>query len=81
MPIEPMLATAGEPGDVWHGDWAMEMKWDGLRIIAEIAAGVVRLWSRNGRDLTPAFTDLLPGILHATDAEHAIVDGGLRGQA
>jgi len=54
--IRPMLATLGElpepPG------WAYEFKWDGVRAIAYVDAGRVRLASRNDRDLTASYPEL-----------------------
>ena len=42
--IRPMLATAGPlpAGD----DWAYELKWDGVRAVAYLDAGPLRLLSR-----------------------------------
>ena len=69
-----MLATAAAglpPGD---GGWAYEMKWDGLRALAYIEGGGVRLWSRTGRDITggyPEFRDMAAGVR----ASQAVLDG------
>ncbi|SDL63541.1 ATP-dependent DNA ligase LigD ligase module /ATP-dependent DNA ligase LigD phosphoesterase module /ATP-dependent DNA ligase LigD polymerase module [Corynebacterium mycetoides] len=58
--LAPMLAVAGSPADLTLGEkdgvrYAYEMKWDGYRIIAEVAAGTVTLRSRNGKDFTHLF--------------------------
>ncbi len=53
-----MLATAGSVGDVSGADWVHEMKWDGVRVIVDCTDDGVRLWSRNGLDLTETFADL-----------------------
>ena len=54
----PMLATAGAIGELGDaGKWAFEMKWDGVRAIAEVAHGQVRLASRNGVDLTATYPE------------------------
>ncbi|MFE3060409.1 hypothetical protein [Nocardia sp. NPDC059239] len=37
----PMLAVPGQPPD--HAGWAVEMKWDGARIICVLREGTVRL--------------------------------------
>lgn len=68
-PISPMLATLGRREDIRDEDeWAFEMKWDGVRVIATVVEGAVRLTSRNGNDLTATFPEL--GELHdAVDAE------------
>lgn len=54
--IAPMKGVAGQAprGD----DWVYELKWDGMRIVAFIANGVVRLQSSNGRDVTASFPEL-----------------------
>ncbi len=53
----PMMAQLGSPpqGD---GRWAYEMKWDGVRALAYVEGGQVRLYSRNGNDVTPAYPEL-----------------------
>ena len=55
--IVPMLARPGElPAD--DGGWAYEMKWDGLRALAYIGNGRVRLLSRTGQDITGGYPEL-----------------------
>jgi bifunctional non-homologous end joining protein LigD len=74
-PVEPMLATlvdAAHFGD--ESGWSFEMKWDGVRAIAYLAAGRVKLLSRKGRDDTRAYFDVaeeLPKI----NVRTAILDG------
>ena len=47
----PMLATlVDEPFD--DKKWIFETKWDGFRLITEKRGHAVRLWSRNGIDVT-----------------------------
>ena len=49
----PMLATTGPlPRAGEAADWAFEMKWDGMRAVAEAGPGGWRLTSRSGRDVT-----------------------------
>ena len=73
--VEPMLATltdAAHFGD--ESGWAFEMKWDGVRAVAYLAAGRVKLLSRKGRDDTKAYFDVadeLPKI----NVKTAILDG------
>ncbi|WIB26793.1 ATP-dependent DNA ligase [Curtobacterium sp. MCSS17_015] len=38
--------------------WAFEMKWDGVRALATVRDGAVRLLSRNGNDLTDQYPEL-----------------------
>ncbi|MEX0749176.1 MAG: hypothetical protein WD359_00070 [Dehalococcoidia bacterium] len=68
-----MLAQdAPEPFD--SRDHIFELMWGGLRAMAYVHDGVVRLAGRNGRDLTPYFPELshIPGMLNAYEA---ILDG------
>jgi len=69
--IAPMLATAGEISA--DDDWAFEMKWDGIRAIATVAAGEVSLTSRNRNDLTKSYPEL-QSIAAAVDGD-AVIDG------
>ena len=55
--LAPMLAVPGAlPGD--DAGWAYEMKWDGVRALAFIDDGELRLASRTGRDITVAYPEL-----------------------
>ena len=69
--IAPMLASTGEISA--DDDWAFEMKWDGIRAIATISQGEVRLTSRNGNDLTRTYPEL-QSIAAAVDGD-AVIDG------
>jgi len=55
-PVAPMLATAGEPPS--GPGWAFEFKWDGVRAVAAAAGDQVRLYSRNGNDITGGYPEL-----------------------
>ncbi len=71
--LAPMLAsTAPEPFD--SAEYIFELMWGGLRAMAYVHDGEVRLRARNGRDLTRYFPELLciPDRLKARDA---ILDG------
>ena len=73
--VEPMLATlvdAAHFGD--EAGWAFEMKWDGVRTVAYLAGGRVRLLSRKGRDDTKVYFDVADD-LHAIKVGTAILDG------
>jgi bifunctional non-homologous end joining protein LigD len=55
-------------------NWIFEIKWDGVRAIAEIKDGRTRLWARSGRDVTgeyPEFKDLAAKFR----VKNAVVDG------
>jgi bifunctional non-homologous end joining protein LigD len=55
--MRPMLATP--TSSIPTGDqWRHEVKWDGMRVLADVSDGEVRLWSRTERDVTVAFPEL-----------------------
>jgi bifunctional non-homologous end joining protein LigD len=59
--MRPMLATAADPLDGLPRDgerWAYEVKWDGMRVLAMIQYGRLRLYSRTERDITPSYPEL-----------------------
>jgi bifunctional non-homologous end joining protein LigD len=59
-PIEPMLSESVSkppPGD----DYMYEVKWDGIRVLIAVEDGQVRIRSRNQRDITSQFPELLQG--------------------
>jgi bifunctional non-homologous end joining protein LigD len=39
-------------------EWVHEVKWDGIRVLADVHDGQVRLYSRTERDITHAFPEL-----------------------
>jgi bifunctional non-homologous end joining protein LigD len=53
-------------------EWAHEVKWDGMRILADVHDGQVRLTSRTERDVTVAFPELA-GL--AEEFEDMLLDG------
>ncbi|WP_157002789.1 ATP-dependent DNA ligase [Agromyces laixinhei] len=69
----PMLATASTLGMLAGEDWALEWKWDGIRVLARVEAGGVRLLSRNGVDITARYPELaaLPAVVRG----EALLDG------
>ena len=70
----PMLASPGAVGELGDPEvWAYEMKWDGVRIIAEVRHGQVRLASRNGLDVTATYPELRD-LVRAVDGD-AVLDG------
>ncbi len=59
--ILPMLAGAGElPARA--ESWSFEVKWDGVRAIAYVKPGRLRLESRNLNEITDAYPEVR-GIL------------------
>ena len=74
-PIAPMLATLKKPEEFGNEDgWAFEMKWDGVRTVAYLAGGRVKLLSRKGRDDTAAYFDVVDDLA-ALPVETAVLDG------
>jgi bifunctional non-homologous end joining protein LigD len=72
-PVLPMMASLG-PMPSGPG-WSYEMKWDGIRVIAEVDEGVCRLWSRNSRDVSAGYPELL-GLAKASGLRlPAVLDG------
>src|ERR1035441_7203466 len=80
--MRPMLASAGTviPGGP---EWAHEIKWDGMRLLADVADGRLTLSSRNENDVTTSFPELAtlagPGTPDdmLLDGEVISVDAGL----
>jgi bifunctional non-homologous end joining protein LigD len=57
----PMLATlVDDPFD--DKAWVFETKWDGIRLVTEKRGNAVKLWSRNGIDVTKRYAVLLPAL-------------------
>ena len=55
--MRPMLASAGSV--IPRGpEWVHEIKWDGMRVLADVAGGRLRLSSRNENDVTAGFPEL-----------------------
>jgi bifunctional non-homologous end joining protein LigD len=73
LPFAPMLAklvTALPPEDP---SWAFEMKWDGVRAVTAVDSGGVRIWTRNGNDMTGRFPEMAG--LAAAVGQDALLDG------
>ena len=56
-PFRPMLASPAERVPAGSA-WAHEVKWDGMRVLADVRDGTVSVWSRTERDVTAAFPEL-----------------------
>ena len=84
MRIEPMKAASG---DLPTGaEWSYEIKWDGIRIVAQIpeatqlanaadAGAKVRLWSTTGIDRSPEFGAICDQLPIATQGQACVLDG------
>jgi len=72
--VTPMLAiTADEPFD--SADFGFEPKWDGVRTVAFVDGGVVRLQTRNLLDCTAQYPEAHQVAEALTGGYQAIVDG------
>ncbi len=75
-----MLAVPAESVPHDDGQWAFEMKWDGMRALLTVEDGAVSLRSRAGNDATGRFPELagiseaLPGIDVVLDGEIVALD-------
>jgi bifunctional non-homologous end joining protein LigD len=71
--LVPMLAGAGTlPRE--ESRWSFEVKWDGVRAIAYIKPGRLRLESRNLNEITGAYPEVR-GILRDLGMREAVLDG------
>jgi bifunctional non-homologous end joining protein LigD len=82
--LAPMLAAPGSPPSGRLAEWAVEMKWDGVRALAFIEGGRIRLVSRTGKDITRTYPEVfgvgsgaggLPGQLLLDGEIVAFTDG------
>lgn len=69
--MRPMLATHGRHVPMGEA-WAHEVKWDGVRALTEVDAGVLRMTSRNENAITIAWPELATSPLGDRDL---LVDG------
>jgi bifunctional non-homologous end joining protein LigD len=71
--VVPMLAKLSTlPRD--DGGWGNEIKWDGVRAIAYVRDGAVRMESRNLNDVTARYPEV-QGLAGALGAGQAVFDG------
>ena len=69
----PMLATLTTTPPTGAG-WAWELKWDGIRALGLVEGGALRLWTRNGNEVTPRYPELAP-LADALGGHDAMLDG------
>jgi bifunctional non-homologous end joining protein LigD len=72
--LRPMLAVASDRLPADESDWAFELKWDGVRVVANVDATDVRLTGRSGADMTVAYPELA-GLSAATAGLRLVLDG------
>ena len=72
--VRPMLAVPGALPEERGADWRYEFKWDGVRTIAYVQSGRVRLVSRAERERTAAYPEIgkLGDVL---GSRQAVLDG------
>ncbi|MFI5501112.1 non-homologous end-joining DNA ligase [Nocardia asteroides] len=72
----PMLAKPGRPPRP-PGGWHAEMKWDGVRAIARCTYAGVSLWSRNLREITGSYPEVVDALAEITCGRTLTLDGEL----
>jgi bifunctional non-homologous end joining protein LigD len=75
--IMPMLASAGKEMPDAEGEWTFEPKFDGIRVLAYVAPGAARLITRNAKDKTKQFPEIVAELekLTARTKKPLVLDG------
>lgn len=68
-----MLASAGPVPD--GPEWALELKWDGMRSVAYVEADGVTLVSRAGRAVSRSYPDVTRALTAALGERRVVLDG------
>ncbi|MCU1432856.1 MAG: ligase, partial [Actinotalea sp.] len=71
--MQPMLASRAPSGaELPRGpEWSYEVKWDGVRALADTTGDALRLQARSGRDITVTYPELAP----LAELQGAVLDG------
>jgi len=80
MHIEPMLCELADPdslGQLAKGDWTVERKYDGERIVAQWNDGKVDLWTRRDIDVAKKFPEVVAAMSFLKGRKHTVLDGEL----
>ena len=72
--IVPMMAQPASTLPRDPKNWSFEVKWDGVRAIAYVKPGRLRLESRNLNDITEAYPEVR-GVVGALGMHEAVLDG------
>ena len=73
-----MLAVAGRAPN--GPEWAAEMKWDGVRAIVICRGGACRLYSRNRREITDSYPELVAALTTGAGNREMVLDGEIIAQ-
>jgi bifunctional non-homologous end joining protein LigD len=71
--VEPELATLVDEAPRGE-EWLHEIKYDGYRVLCEVDAGAVRLWTRHGKDWSDRFRPVAEAA-RRLPARQALLDG------
>ncbi len=72
--VEPMLAGLVSRLPTPDDAWGFEFKWDGIRAVAFVDGGRVRLQSRTGEEITPRYPEI-HAMGRALGSNEVILDG------
>src|SRR5438552_18495330 len=72
--LEPMLAKLSSKLPSPDDAWGFEFKWDGIRAVAFVDGGIVRLQSRTGENITPRYPEI-HAMGRAIGSNEVILDG------
>jgi bifunctional non-homologous end joining protein LigD len=72
--IVPMMARPSSELPPNQKQWSFEVKWDGVRAIAYVQPGRLRLESRNLNEITSAYPEVR-GLVGALGMHEAVLDG------
>jgi bifunctional non-homologous end joining protein LigD len=72
--LKPMLAKPAPLPESDDGQWAYEIKWDGVRALGFAEHGGWRMYSRRGEEITARYPELAPLAEQIADHD-AILDG------
>jgi bifunctional non-homologous end joining protein LigD len=72
--IVPMLAGSSTELPSQEKNWSFEVKWDGIRAVAYVKPGRLRLESRNLRDITDGYPEVR-ALLRDLGMREAVFDG------
>ncbi len=71
---QPFMLAALEERPLSGKEWVFEIKYDGVRVLAERRGDAVRLFGRSRRDITARYPELVTA-LHALPGDRFLIDG------